>query len=202
MLPAWQTASLWFTQGCPWFWKNHRFTTQDVLTWLGVNILRFRTDPSWDKFAVDYSNWGLMNFRKRDSGEVRRRSSFSYSLLLCKIIHYLLWSGRRTQHTHYHPFTVKKQHSLWFPDIVYSIDLPGQYKFNIQTCKCSKAFYLGFFHPKGTTEKVLKRGLLRSIILKVVSDGNINYVILHEAEGTGVQRWWIQGFSYLQFSSF
>lgn len=38
------------------------------------------------------------------------------------------------------------------------------------------------------TENVLKGELLRSIILKVVSDGNINYVILYETEGIGVQR--------------
>lgn len=135
MLPAWQTASLWFTQGCPWFGKSHIFTTPGVLTWLGVNMLCFRTDPSWEKFGAGYSNWGFMSFRKRDSGEIIRGFLFSY-LLVCKIIHYLVclelkWSGRRTQHTHYHPFTVKKELSLWFPDIVCSIALPDQYKLNI-----------------------------------------------------------------------
>lgn len=53
--------------------------------------------------------------------------------------------------------TVKKQDSLWFPDTVCSIDLPGQYKCNIQTCKCSKAFYLGFFHPKGVVQMLQKK---------------------------------------------
>lgn len=31
--------------------------------------------------------------------------------------------------------------------------------------------------------------MLRSLTLEVVSDGNINFVVLHEAEGIGVQRW-------------
>lgn len=39
-----------------------------------------------------------------------------------------------------------------------------------------------------TTEKMSNCGLLRSIILKVVSDRNISFVVLCEAEGIGVQR--------------
>lgn len=157
MLPAWQTASLWFTQGCPWFWKSHRVTAPDMLTSLGVNMLRFRIDPGWDKFHADYSNWGFMNLRKRDSGEIKRRCQFSYSGLLCKIINYLLWlelkwSGGKDTTYCCHPFTVRKWHSVGSFDIVYIIELPDQYKFNSWTCKCSKAFYLQFFHPKGIVQ--------------------------------------------------
>lgn len=181
-----------------------------MLTWLGVNVLCFRIDPGWDKFGADYSNWGFMNLRKRDSGEIHRRCQFSYSELLWKIIHILLyselkWSEGRTQHTRCRPFTVKKCRSVGSFDIVYIIDLPDQYKFNSWTCKCSKAFYLQCFHPNGivqTLQKVSKCGSLRCTIWKVVSDRNISFVVLCEAESIGLQRWWTDGFSYLGFHLF
>lgn len=46
-------------------------TTPEMLTWFGVNIFHFRTDPGWDKFDAGYSNRGFMNWRKRDSGQIK-----------------------------------------------------------------------------------------------------------------------------------
>lgn len=105
-----------------------------------------------------------MNLRKRDSEEIKRRCQFSYSELLCKIIYYLLylelrWSERTTEHGYCYLFTVKKWHSLGSFDIMYIIELPDQYKFNGWTCKCNKAFYFQFFHPRycaDTTGKNVK----------------------------------------------
>lgn len=75
---------------------------------------------------------------------------------------------------------------------MYIIELYDQYKFNSWTCKCSKAFYLQFFHPKGVVQTLQKKmsecGLLMFVILKVVSGGNISFVVLCKAEGIGVQR--------------
>lgn len=58
------------------------------------------------------------------------------------------WSEGIAEYGHCYPFTVKKWHSLGSFDIMYIIELPDQYKFNSWTCKCNKAFYFQFFHPR------------------------------------------------------
>lgn len=107
------------------------------------------------------------------------------------VIIFCVWSGGRTQHISCHPFTVKKRQSVGSFDIVCIIELPDQYKFNSWTCKCSKAFYLQFFLKdivQTLQKKMSKCGLLRYIIVKVVSAGKTSFVILCRSEGVGVQR--------------
>lgn len=87
---------------------------------------------------------------------------------------------------------MKEWHSVGSFDIVYIIELPDQYKFNSWTCKCSKAFYLQFFHPKGIVQtlqaKNVKMWIVKVYHSKSSQCQEPSFVVLGGSESIEAQR--------------